>query len=293
MNGCSSGTRRPTSPRARCVTRAEPRGRTVSRVFGGARRSRAGAGDGARRRLPSPADLNTAPSLTIGRRRSRSSERRPPGSAIGAMPVSGSSWSWSGRRRAGVRPRPDRRARDLEQRRRGAACSARERADRGDPEELARGAHVRRALRRARRATTPGSRTASSHSHAPCGRPRGRRRRAWRAGAGSPRRPRPRAGRGGALGSPAGVAAGTWRPRIGAMSSNGTANRSCRTNATRSAGVSVSSTTSSARPMSPRAAPRAPDRHPRRLGRVRAERHLRPRPALPATGAGRSARAPW
>ena len=35
---------------------------------------------------------------------------------------------------------------------------------------------------------------------------------------------------------------------MGAISSNGTANMSCRTNASRSAGVSVSSTTSNARP---------------------------------------------
>ncbi len=35
---------------------------------------------------------------------------------------------------------------------------------------------------------------------------------------------------------------------MGAISSNGTANMSCRTNASRSAGVSVSSTTSRARP---------------------------------------------
>ena len=38
------------------------------------------------------------------------------------------------------------------------------------------------------------------------------------------------------------------RSTIGAISSNGTANMSCRTNASRSAGFSVSSTTSSARP---------------------------------------------
>src|SRR5919204_5639241 len=38
------------------------------------------------------------------------------------------------------------------------------------------------------------------------------------------------------------------RPTIGAISSKGTANMSCRTKASRSAGVSVSSTTSSARP---------------------------------------------
>ena len=43
-------------------------------------------------------------------------------------------------------------------------------------------------------------------------------------------------------------AASGERSTIGAISSNGTANMSCRTNASRSAGVSVSSTTSSARP---------------------------------------------
>jgi hypothetical protein len=42
--------------------------------------------------------------------------------------------------------------------------------------------------------------------------------------------------------------AGTLRSTIGAISSKGIAKTSCSTNATRSAGVSVSSTTSSARP---------------------------------------------
>jgi hypothetical protein len=44
-------------------------------------------------------------------------------------------------------------------------------------------------------------------------------------------------------------AASALGPMIGAISSKGTANMSCRTNATRSAGVSVSSTTSSASPI--------------------------------------------
>ena len=43
-------------------------------------------------------------------------------------------------------------------------------------------------------------------------------------------------------------AASGVRPTIGPISLNGTPNRSCKTNASRSAGVSVSSTTSSARP---------------------------------------------
>ena len=55
-------------------------------------------------------------------------------------------------------------------------------------------------------------------------------------------------GAGGGLGSRTGRAASGERPRISLISSKGTANTSCSTNATRSAGVSRSSTTRSALP---------------------------------------------
>ena len=96
------------------------------------------------------------------------------------------------------------------------------------------------------------------------------------------------------------VAAGE-RSTIGAISSNGTANMSCRTNASRSAGASVSSTTSSASPTrvgqqrlvlrvvpsrsrsaragAPRAAPRAATRA---SAACRARRARRPSSATPA-----------
>ena len=95
--------------------------------------------------------------------------------------------------------------------------------------------------------TTSGSRSASRRRSRRRGRRRGTRR-------------RPRAGGRGRLGAGSSLwtrrrarlaswrAAGGLRPTIGAISSKGTPNMSCRTNASRSAGVRVSSTTSSASP---------------------------------------------